>query len=279
MMAATWLRHGFDNEMTASIRAIQPADLPALAEFLVRVYKFDPSDHRADPQFLEWKYLYPRDSWEGSRSYVVEKDGQIVAHCGICPVTLRLPDRTVVNSVTITDWAADPSTPGVGVMLYRKLMAMAPVSFVIGGAPATRLMVPRIGFRHVGEAPTYAAWLRPWREFQTRPHTGKSILRLLHGLTHPVRNPRQTNAEWDFVPVNQFDDSLVPVLNDTKRTWTYCGRTPGGLELCAEMSLSQNAGISAAAPGPAHGLFHYWIRKTGLGIPAARSHGQFRRCG
>jgi hypothetical protein len=110
-------------------------------------------------------------------------------------------------------------------MLYRKQMATAPVSFVIGGAPATRLMVPRIGFRYVGEALTYAAWLRPWREFQTRPRTGKSILRLLHGLTHPARNPRQTTAEWDFAPVNQFDDSLVPVLNDTKRTWTYCGRT------------------------------------------------------
>ena len=144
-------------------------------------------------------------------------------------MTFHLPDRTTVNSVTMMDWAADPSAPGVGVMLYRKLMAMAPTSFVIGGAPATRLIVPRIGFRHVGEALTYAAWLRPWREFRTRPRTGKSILRLLHGLTHPPRGPRPTAGEWDFAPVNQFDDSLTPVLNDTlnstNRAWTFCGRT------------------------------------------------------
>lgn len=221
--------------MNAAIRATQHTDLPALAEFMARVYHFEPADYHADPQFLDWKYLHSREGWEGSRSYVLEKDGQIVAHCGICPVTFHLPDRPPVNSVTLTDWAADPAAPGVGVMLYRQLMAMAPTSFVIGGAPATRLMVPRIGFRHVGEALTYAAWLRPWREFRTRPRTGKSILRLLHGLTHPTRSPRQTTAGWDFAPVNQFDDSqfddsqfddsLLPLLNDTKRTWTFCGRT------------------------------------------------------
>lgn len=211
--------------MTASIRATQPVDLPAPAEFMVRIYKFDPSDHHADPQLLEWKYLYPRNGWEGSRSYVLEKDGKIVGHCGIYPVIFHLADRTTVSSVTMTDWAADPSAPGVGVMLYRKLMAMAPTSFVIGGAPVTRSMVPRIGFRHAGTALTYAAWLRPWREFQTRPRSGKSIFRLLHGLTHPTRSLRQASGEWDFAPVNQFDDSLLPLLNDTKRTWTFCGRT------------------------------------------------------
>lgn len=215
--------------MTSAIRATEAKDIPALAEFLVRVYQFDPSDHHVDPKLLEWKYLYPRDGWEGSRSYVLERDGRIVAHCGVCPVTFHLPDRTAVKSVTMTDWAADPSVPGVGVMLFRKLMAMAPASFVIGGAPATRLMVPRIGFRHVGEALTYAAWLRPWREFRTRPRTGRSMLRLLYGLTHPTRNRRQTSAGWDFASVNQFDDSIVPVLNDIKRTWTSCERTVADL--------------------------------------------------
>ncbi|HKM86584.1 MAG TPA: GNAT family N-acetyltransferase [Terriglobales bacterium] len=251
MMAVTMMAA----KMTASIRATQPADLPALAEFLVRVYKFDPSDHRADPQLLEWKYLYPRDGWEGSRSYVLEKDGQIVAHCGICPVTFHLPDRTPINSETMTDWGADPSAPGVGVMLYRKLMAMAPTSFVIGGAPATRLMLPRIGFRHVGEALIYAAWLRPWREFRTRPRTGKSILRLLHGLTHPARNRRQTSAAWDFAPVNQFDDSLVPVLNDTKRTWTYCARTPAGLNYVLKCPHLKMQGFLLRRQGRLMGYF------------------------
>jgi hypothetical protein len=70
------------------------------------------------------------------------------------------------------DWAADSRMPGLGVMMYRKLMATASTSFAIGGEPDTRKILPRIGFRHVGDASIYAAWLRPWLEFRTRPSTG-----------------------------------------------------------------------------------------------------------
>jgi hypothetical protein len=108
-------------------------------------------------------------------------------------------------------------------------MEMAPTSFIIGGAPASRLIIPRIGFRHVGEAPTYAAWLRPWREFRARPRTRRSILRLLHGLTHPARSSGEESAGWDFAPVDQFDDSLLPLLSGANRTWTFCQRTVAGL--------------------------------------------------
>lgn len=247
-------------KMTGSIRATQPADLPALAEFLIRIYKFEPSDHHADPQFLEWKYLHPRDGWEGSRSYILEKDGQVVAHCGVCPVTLHLGNenpgnKITVNSVTLTDWAADPALPGVGIMLYRKLMATAPVSFVIGGAPATRLMLPRIGFRHVGEALTYAAWLRPWREFQMRPRNERSILRLLHGVTHPARSSRQTHAGWDFAAVDKFDDSLIPLLNDTQRAWTFCRRTPADLNYVLQCPCLKMQGFLLRRNGHLMGYF------------------------
>ncbi|MFZ0797643.1 MAG: hypothetical protein WCA13_21055 [Terriglobales bacterium] len=241
--------------MSAEIRATQHKDLTALAEFLVRVYQFDPPDHHADPQLLEWKYLYPRDGWEGSRSYLLERNGQIIAHCGIYPVTFHLLDRITVNSVTMMDWAADPAAPGVGVVLYRKLMAIAPTSFVIGGAPATRLMIPRIGFRHVGEAQTYAAWLRPWREFRTRPRTRRSILRLLHGLTHPTHSRGQTSAGWDFAAVNQFDDSLEPVLNDTKRTWTFCGRTLADLNYVLKCPHLEIRGFLLRRQGQLMGYF------------------------
>ncbi len=211
--------------MTTSIRPTEYNDLSALAKFLVRVYKFAPSDHHADPPFLEWKYLRSTHDRPGSRSYLLEKDGEIVAHCGICPVTFQLPDGTTVNSVTMMDWAAAPSAPGVGVRLFRNLMEAAPTSFVIGGAPATRLIVPRIGFRPAGEASVYTAWLRPWREFRTRPLTGRSSLRLLHGFTHPIRNRHQTNAGWEFSPIAFFDESILPLLSVTKRTWAFCQRT------------------------------------------------------
>ena len=241
--------------MIATIRATEPQDLPALAKFLVRVYQFDPSDHHADTHFLEWKYLCARPGWEGSRSYLLERNGQIVAHCGICPVTFHLPDRTTVKSLTMMDWAADPSAPGVGVMLFRKLMEMAPTSFVIGGAPATRLIVPRIGFRYVGEALTYTAWVRPWREFRLRPRTRRSTMRLLHGLTHPARNRRRASAGWDCDRVHQFDDSLLPVLNNTKRAWTFCQRTLADLNHLLKCPHLEMQGFLLRRQGKLMGCF------------------------
>ncbi|MGO9405476.1 MAG: GNAT family N-acetyltransferase [Terriglobales bacterium] len=211
--------------MIGTLRATEHKDLRALAKFLIRVYKFEPSDFHADPRLLEWKYLYPRASWQGGRSYLLEKDGQIIAHCGICPVTFHLPDETIINSLTMMDWAADPGARGAGKMLFCKLMEMAPTSFIIGGTPPTRHILPRIGFRPMGDAVTYTAWFRPWREYQTRPWTRRSTLRLLHGLTHPVRTRGRESAGWNFASVDQFDGSLLPVLNSTKRSWTFCQRT------------------------------------------------------
>jgi len=220
---------GFIREMTGPLRPTAQDDLPALAQFLARVYKFGPADFHADPRWLQWKYFSPLSGWRGGRSYLLEKDGRIAAHGGVCPVTLRLPSGQTVSSITILDWAADPSTPGSGVHLYRTLMEMASTSFVIGGTPVTRQIIPRIGFRQVGEALSYAAWLRPWSEFRLRFRAPRSALALLHGLTHPARNRRPASAGWDCDSVHQFDDSILPILNGSQRSWTFCQRTVADL--------------------------------------------------
>ena len=212
---------------TSGMRTLQIADLPALAEFLQRIYRFAQPGQPPDTQFLEWKYLRP-STHETNRSYVLERDGRIVAHCGVCPVILRLPGGSRVKTVTMMDWAADPSIPGIGVRLFRAVMEMAPASFIVGGATATRQIIPRIGFRLVGESLTYSAWIRPWREFRARTHaTGSAlrpVLRLFHGITHPSRHHFDASA-WNFTQVDTFDDTVLPVLNSTKQGWTICERT------------------------------------------------------
>ncbi len=240
--------------MTSTLRATEQNDLPALSRFLVRVYKFEPSDFHADPRLLQWKYLYPISTWQGGRSFLLERDGSIVAHAGVCPVSFRLSSGQTVNSLTIVDWAADPAIPGVGVALYRKLMAMAPTSFVIGGAPVTRQVVPRIGFRPAGEATTYAAWLRPWQEFRARPSTGRSVLRLLHGWTHRVPAHRRLSQGWDYVPVNEFDDSLESTLS-TKRPWTFCQRTVADLNYLLRCPHLKMRGFLLRHQGRLRGYF------------------------
>jgi Acetyltransferase (GNAT) domain len=241
--------------MVGEIRAAQLDDLPAVAKLLLRVYQFEPSDHHADLELLEWKYLRARPGWEGSRSYLIEKDGQIVAHCGICPVTFRLPDGNVVNSLTMMDWAADPTVKGAGRMLFRKLMEMAPTSFIIGGTAATRNILPRIDFRPAGETLAFTGWLRPWQEFRLRPHTRRSIPRLLHGLTHPARNRSGGSAEWDFVGVTRFDNSLLTSLQGTKREWTFCQRTLADLNYMLDCPHVKMEGFLLRRQGQLVGYF------------------------
>ena len=117
--------------MIATIRATDHKDLPALSKFLVRGYKFEPSDFHCDPRLLEWKYLSPRAAWQGSRSCLFERSGEIVAHGGICPVSFRLPTGRIVSGHVIVDWAADSGMPGLGVMMHRKLRQTASTS--LGG--------------------------------------------------------------------------------------------------------------------------------------------------
>jgi hypothetical protein len=226
--------------MIGTLRATERKDLQELGEFLVRVYQFEPSDFHFTPQLLEWKYLYPRMGWKGGRSYVLEREGKIVAHAGVSPVSFRLPTGQAVSSVTIMDWAADPAIPFVGIKLFRKLMAMAPTAFIIGGAAITRQIIPRMGFSLAGNALTYAAWLRPWREFRGRPFSQRSTLRLLHGLTHPLRRSSKLSGLWEFVPVSKFDDSVQPILSGGKCPWTFPQRTVADLNYllkCPHMEM------------------------------------------
>ena len=134
--------------MIATIRATDHKDLPALSKFLVRAYNFEPSDFHFDPRLLEWKYLYPRAARQGSRSYLFERSGEIVAHGGICAVSFRLPTGRIVSGHVIVDWAADSRMPGLGVMLDRKLMQTASTS--LGGfhLRRARLAVDDLGAQH-----------------------------------------------------------------------------------------------------------------------------------
>jgi hypothetical protein len=137
----------------------------------------------------------------------------------------RLPSGDAVESAAVTDWAAERSVPGAGVMLMRKLLDKVSPIFVVAGTPPARQVLPKIGFRHAGVALAYTRWVRPWREFQVRPKTFRSILRLSHGLVHSVRPRHTVVQDWDSIPVNNFDSSLGALLNRRSSSLTFCQRT------------------------------------------------------
>jgi hypothetical protein len=237
-----------------TLRPVEPKDLPDVSRFLVRTYQVDAASNLSDTAFLEWKYLIPRPGSVGSRSFVLEKEGKIVAHGGICPASFRLPSGNLVSAITIMDWAADPAFPGAGITLFSKLMKLADTVFIVGGSPATRQILPHIGFRPVGEALTFARWVRPWKEFRTRAVTGRSLLRLAHGLTTSMRQAPYVQR-LNVQPATQFDDSLRPLLENRELLMTTCQRTISDLNYLLQCPAGPVKGYLLLESGDLRGYF------------------------
>lgn len=61
------------------------------------------------PKTMAWKYWDHRDDWESPRSFVLERDGVVVAHAGILPLAF---DGGEVRGVQMIDWASSKDSPG-----------------------------------------------------------------------------------------------------------------------------------------------------------------------
>ncbi len=141
------------------------------------------------PSLLAWKYYGGGREGFGSRSYVLTEAGRILAHAAVWPLQLRLQGETR-SGITFFDWAASEQRRGIGLVLLKKVMALAPFVLVIGGGDATRQILPRAGFQHWADLPVYARVLNPIRQLRTRPrHTWKEPFRL------------SRNIGWAFVPL------------------------------------------------------------------------------
>jgi hypothetical protein len=241
--------------MVESLRAAAEADLPNISRFLLKTYPAEASGAFAAADVLRWKYFEPRLNWTASRSYLLEKQGNIVAHGGLWPTQFRLPGGQSVSSVTILDWAGDPSVPAVGAMLMRKLMKMAETSYVIGGAPAARTILPKIGFRVLGEARTYARWIRPWKEFRTRPASLRSAMRLMHGVARVPFTPAPFSGSLESSPVQEFGPEVQPIICRQGAFSTSCRRTVEDLNHALRCPLIKMKGFLLTKNAGVHGYF------------------------
>jgi hypothetical protein len=83
----------------------------------------------------------------------------------------------------VIDWAASPGVPGAGVLLFRKFAGLAPTLLAVGGSAETQNILPKIGFKRVGDLSMYARPVRPFRQFLRRPvRNAKSAARLARNL-------------------------------------------------------------------------------------------------
>ena len=194
---------------TIDVRRTTPADAPALASFLGRMFD---AEAIAGDRHMHWKYWAPRPDWSGSRSFVACRDGAIVAHAAVWPVRIRAGDQTV-SAVHALDWAADPAYPGAGIRVLRKIGATVRMMIATGGTSITRSILPVVGFRAHGVVYSFARPVRPLRQMLTtaerRPKlAGRFARNVLWHAMSPLRSP----AGWSAVAVDpeEIPESLWP---------------------------------------------------------------------
>ena len=113
---------------------------------------------------MNWKYWREHPEWEGSRGYVMERDGQIIAHGSVVPLTCIWGDRRL-KMVDVIDWAGSPAHPGAGITVLKRISQLVEGVFIAGGTEAAQKVFVSLGFKDSPAATQFALPLRPLRRF------------------------------------------------------------------------------------------------------------------
>ena len=234
------------------VRRIGPGEEGQAISFLREVFGVKPEERAFEPATMRWKFFAPGPDWQGSRSYVLEHDGQIAAHGCVWPVTALTGGREM-RLVQVVDWAASRRVPGAGTVLLHELGMLGDGRLGIGGSGDALALkrVDRIFLRPLGTLVTYSRIVRPWRQFLSEPRkTWKSLARLARNILRwrPVPRPP---AAFAAERVMRFD--RPPAESFLPAGFTRLKRTP---ELLNHILCCPAASIAAyRIESPAEGYF------------------------
>ncbi|HVO63591.1 MAG TPA: hypothetical protein VMT53_21885 [Terriglobales bacterium] len=173
--------------MPSTFVQLQASEEQDLRHFLLTGLAADPGYTPFRPEVLRWKYFADHPEWNGSRSYAIRKDGKIVAHGGVWPVSLVTPDAEI-KAIHLIDWASNRSAVGSGVQLLRRVAQLGDVLLTIGGSADTRAILPKLGYTQRGELHRYVRVIRPWLQFSTTPRKNwTSAFKLIRNSTLVLR--------------------------------------------------------------------------------------------
>lgn len=191
--------------MPPDFRPTTPDDLPRIQELLRSAFGGSADAPYLNPAMLRWKYWATGTSWIGSRGYVLEQGGKLLAHVSVWPVKVHGCD-----AVNLLDWAAVRFPPGMGVALVDRVAELAPILVSTGGSKATRAIMPRIGFQPVTNQNVYVRVLRPWKQHRTRPPEGlqRALSRLVRNALWSVAPPVPLR-QWSCKPVDSLAEDAA----------------------------------------------------------------------
>ncbi len=190
--------------MKSIFRETTAEDCPRLTEFLANCFHTTVDAPSFNPALMAWKYWDVREDWTEPRSYVLEHEGRIVAHAGLCPIVFQ--GAPPIRGVHMIDWAGAKDSPGAGLLIVQKLAAKFDFIFAIGGSEMTRKVLPAAGFVETGKAWTAARPLRPVRQILTHQHKNwKLPARLARNLAWSKSPATGVPSGWNAIPIAPAD--------------------------------------------------------------------------
>jgi hypothetical protein len=198
--------------MSLQFAAALPSQKAALSKFLRQVFGADPQINSFQPQVLDWKYFSPHPAWSEPRSFLLQKDQEILGHGGVWPIALGTGEEPT-QAIHLVDWAASPAALGAGVHVLRSISQMADVMITIGGSPDTRKILPKLGYKSGGVLRRYARVVRPWLQMRTRTRQDwKMPLRFLRNASDVLRPLPRVPSTWRIERVAHFGEEVELAL-------------------------------------------------------------------
>jgi len=197
--------------LSLKFRPTDPSDADAISRLMQQIFGI-PSGHpglRAAQ--MDWKYWQRHPKWEGSRSFVMERDGELVAHGSVVPLSLAWQDRRY-RLFHMIDWAAKPDSPGAGRVLLRNAGKLCDGFFVAGGSDMTQKILPALGCRQSVSATMFALPVRPFVRLRDDSRSAKSVARFGRNLLWKMRARSIMPPGWNVrrVPREQLATAEFP---------------------------------------------------------------------
>lgn len=229
---------------------------------------------------MNWKYWEPWEAWDGSRSYVLEREGAIIAHGGVWPVELPV-GGDLVPGFGLIDWAADPASAGAGMSLTSRMFRLADVVCVIGGSEDALRLRAAMGFRPRNRIEVMARPLRPLRQILgEKAWNWKTPARLTRNMAWSMTPAGSCDQRWTAPEIKPAAAQEVidrgslrlierllecPAVQSSLRVVSNDGRPVGWYLLAFALGQARIAGCGLASATAAE-----WMQLYRLALEEAR---------
>jgi hypothetical protein len=159
---------------------------------------------------IHWKYHVPRRDYLAARGWIIERDGEIVAHCGVWPVWLRTVDGEV-SGLHAFDWAAKAGVAGVGATIFKQLNKSGELACAVGGSDDALKILPVLGFRSAQPLTYWARPARPMRQSMSEScHNARWLARWARRWYWRYWPPIKADWRVETIAPDQVPEELWP---------------------------------------------------------------------